>query len=534
MQDDFVEFQGNTIITGTLTGPEGSSKTTRFWDNLTIDGSINPGAFGDLTVLLNGSASVNYGGHWRGSIELCGSGFRTYTILLLPEDLPYNNVYTQADAVIELAGINMLNGITITEGSQFTVGIGASLGFVQYDTYYTGELNLLGSILNVRRTNVQDMLFHNLQVHTDIAYPEAYTLAVTHSMAPPDNLPGSTGETWTISAVIPQEGMTGDLTFIYNLVRVANPELFISLDNGTTWSIYPGEYTINPALNTLMASDAPLNAKYAISSAVSQWESTAPQVPVGSPHILRPLFTWNPVYDGTAYYVLLSADSEFNNIVSVSDITAETSCQFSFSLAADTEYWWKVFATSSVFGDLESSSRSFTTRAAITSNLPTEMVYLPGEAISFYLPDYIQNLMPEESITVTPFGTPNLNVSYEDGILSVTPFPGWTGEEQITLEISDGSTTLTRQIRIAILGSPRNLQISVDQSGENPTVILTFDEVPGAEYYMIHSANSPEGPWAPCGYTQITRMAISHSETKLFYRVTANTGALPRAIQSQN
>jgi len=264
--------------------------------------------------------------------------------------------------------------------------------------------------------------------------------------------------------------------------------------------------------------------------AMPTWSQTALIAPLGDTTPLKPSFSWNPLEDGAVYQVKVSTDPGMDPLAYTGSVISETFLQIDLALAPETNFYWTVTATGPTSGEVISDPGSFNTRIAITTNLPTTGETIPGGTVMFYVPAFVQNLLPGEELTVTPSSSTHFIASCTDGHLSIVTPADWNGIETVNVLIEDGFTTLSVPIEIISLGSPTNIGITATYTGEGTMAHLTWAYVSGANYYGVYHALSPEGPWdTEVVYTQDLELSPSSPEPAGFYRVKAFTGTMPTA-----
>ncbi len=521
-------FYGVTNNYGRLQGSYGVASTLTLTGDIVNGGYIYPGSYGSLDAYCYGGISdiISIPITWQGSVHIRGIGSRS---IRLSEPIP---ITVDAGADIDLIGENVLNSFTIEAGSSLTVSPLARLIIDETDGYYTGDLVMNGSFVNTRNLYLSDTSFHDLVIHPISLDGSAGTVTVLHDKSDPINLSQSTGEYWQINRAGEYVYVNGGIDLHYRGDMTSDLRLFYSLDGGNHWSLYSGETYNNPEQHifTVTTIDIPTNIMLAISSVYNTWilgDFSPDDQMVTS---LLPHFNWPDVYGAVAYRVEISNDDwqsvcYLGNVVAVSEYTAE------WALAPGTTYRWKVYATSLYLGDICSADTySFVTRPTMTCSLPANSAYLPGDPISFYMPSYIHNLLLGEAFILTPYSSANLHAQYSEGLLTLTPTPGWTGQETIDLQIADDFTVLNLSMNIVVLGDPTDLHLEIIYIEGSPNDSLNWSAVPGASYYAIFTADAPEGPWILCAWAAGTQINLSQLSGTKFYRVTARTGELPRTL----
>lgn len=520
-------FYGNTTNNAWLQGAYGTGSTVTFRGNVYNGNFVIPGEWGTLDSYCYGSVGDDsmYPNTWQGTLHLRGTTSRQINF---SESIP---IVVDDNADFSLTGNNVISSFTIEAGSTLTVPAGAALYMGNIGDYYSGNLVMNGTFGNTRDLTLTDAVYHDLVFHPIILDGGSGTLSVTHNASSPEHLPSSTGEFWSLNNTGSYTTITGSLELHYRGENVYNLRVFYSLDNGDHWSIYSGEIYNDPSNQIMSITTITLEPHMllAISSLYEDWTrgTFSPENTYDSP--LRPHFDWPDLPGGATYHIEISNDDwlsvcYYGSVVSASEYDAE------WALAPGTTYRWKVYAISPYLGDIVSwDSYSFHTRAAMTCSLPASSAYLPGDAIMFYMPAFIQNLLLGEPFVVTPYSSAHLQATYMDGTLVITPAPGWTGAETIDLQIADDFTVLNPSLSIVVLGNPANLQLEITQMGSVMSDILSWTAVPGASYYAIYTSSTPEGPWSFSAWAVDNSIVLTQCQHPCFYQVTARTGELPRA-----
>lgn len=515
-------FSSAILNSGVLTGPSGSPAYLTINGSLHNTGTITPGAYGSLDLYCYGDLrnSVSTAA-WTATVHLRGTESR--------------NLQLNVDAVLladntanfALSGSNMLSHFSISDGSTVTIPSGATLLMAEMNDWYSGNLVMNGAFTNGQPPIQSDLIFHDMLLVPDDSYPEAQVYIVTHTIGNPGNLPNYNGEFWAFSPIGSQTGTEGEISLFYQGSTSSRLFAYYSYDSGAHWTIFPDQENFM-AENRMDIHNVSLdNAMImAVSTDVTKWRYDATLVPdyIGTQRLM-PLFTWLSLAGDCTYHIeVYDLD---DNLVHISNPAADTTYQMIVALSPATTYYWKVAVSSSIFGDHQSYTSAFTTRPAISSILPMEAIYLPGDPISYYIPAYIQNLLPGEEITVNAVPSDNLGYYYHEGLLQIYPVEGWTGMETLYLNIYDGFTTINTGINIGVLGNPTNLQIGISQVDGYTLAALSWTNVPGADYYLIYIANDPYSEFAAVGYSSGTAFNYTITEPDLFFKVTACTGVPP-------
>jgi len=522
-----VVFTTPATITGALRGNSNYDSEVLFQSDLNLDGSLVPGDFGSLTVYAQGNITKASGAVLQGELLLAGSGQRTLVLPFLSSQMPFVDIRTDENAHVELIGQNSMPEFEVASTSTFIVSPGAVLTINISGMYYSGNLVMRGALINYTHLSDSHHVYHNLDLTLFETYTYAELLKGTHSMVDIANLENDTQEVWGVQTLYPVAPMYGNLVFDYNQARPANLRLFLSFDEGSSWEMFGGSQIQNEADGTFQASNVPLNAFYALATPANTWGDDDLLAPVSGPTILRPLFSWNPIGGGVAYSVAISTEPDFSSLYTMSPAVPDTSFQFDFAFPPDTQYWWKVNATSTIYGDVSSLAASFSTRGAMGCSLPGNADYNPGDTMSFYLPAFIQNLLAGETFEVSLFGSENLQLAYETEVLTITATPGWTGQEEIGINLFDGYTLLSPHILVTVLGTPQNLTCRREFDAGTEYDVIGFDAVPGATFYLLYVSETPDGPWTANVWAVANEIWNPFPGDVKFYKVTAHTGSLP-------
>ncbi len=520
-------FHGQVINNAWLSGAYGTSSEFTSYGSFSNYNFVSAGEYGTMDAYCYGNVTdiYEYPNTWMGILHLRGTEPRH---LNFREDIP---IVADNNADFHLTGENVLSTFTIQDGSTITVDPGASLILSWHDDWYSGNLVMNGSFYNTRDLSLSEAQFHDLRFIPTALTGDYGTLTIVHSIISPANLPDNTGEYWNSYTMGNLTTITGVLVLHYRGEAYTNYRLYVSLDDGLTWTPHMGGSINDMEHNTISLDSVTLspNMRFAISSVYDQWLSGTCTPVWNTITPLKPHFDWPDLHGGTAYHIEISND-EWLSVCYYGDVVSVSECDIAYALAPGTTYWWKVYATSSVLGDVSSRGyQTFTTRNAITCNLPASSAYLPGENIAFYLPAYIQNLLPGEALEVYAYSSAHLQVEYVSGTIIIIPQPGWTGSENIDLQIGDGFTILSPSINIVVLGTPVITNYSKVEAFGHIFNHFEWNSIPGATFYWIYSSDTPDGPWQICGWSSNNNFEMEQQGQQKFFMITANTGEMPRS-----
>ncbi|MDD4310227.1 MAG: hypothetical protein PHO32_07590, partial [Candidatus Cloacimonetes bacterium] len=387
-----------------------------------VQGTIVPAAGREIVAVVEGSV-YNYNSDpdaWVGEVHLSGNDPRTLDFGVISADISVTD-----GAEFSLEGTNTIPELTINTGCTVTIPALSSLVFTEIDGWYSGNLVVYGSVTNSRSADEYMMPFHKVYMYPSENIPEGMITTMQHVYGGPNHLPGSTLEYWKMSSSSPYpEGYTTELKFAFNRpdnIMYEYLNLFISYDSGNTWVLHNQDTGMGvlPDSNgdwTCVIDGVPMNATYALSTIAFDWRVAfnSYQPPFQAITPLIPQFTWPYLLADAQYTVAIATDEEMTNILYVSPVVSDTTFQMIDAFAPETTYFWVVNAASPFIGGIDSYVRDMQTRPAITCFLPTTAESASGNSVMFYIPAFIDNLLPGEQLTVTPISSEHLICSYED------------------------------------------------------------------------------------------------------------------------
>ncbi len=521
----------NTDLTnyGTLTCIANITRLFTALQSITNSGTIVGGTNALMQIATYGNvfnldSSID---SWVGTIFLRGTQVRSID---LNNSMPA--VIADANANFMLSGDNILPNLTIAEGSTVTLHPFVMPGFFPghlffsvKDAYYVGNLVLTSqnSVTNIRTPSYDWQNFYHLRLMYESQLPGVNEISMTYVNVPHANLPGTNGEYWSMDYQNDSSPVNPVCEFqVANMENMMEYDLFSFNSANSIWEKYTGPMSYGMWNNTITVNSLPLYRTYSFSNSLSRW-SYGNYTPGDDSTSLRPLFTWPAIHEGYAYRIEIATDMAFSNIVYFTSASPDTSHLAAVAFNPNTTYFWRVCTTSHTFGNAVSDIKQFTTRSAITSNLPeTAEMQLNGYA-AYYVPAYVQGLNPDETLYVNTFSTSHLSCLYDNGTLTITPLSDWDGVETVTIEIYDGYTVITKTISVTVLGEIQYLIISLDPEG----ILLSWNAVGSATYYTIYASDQPDGTFNPISYSTDWFTTVPVNENCKFYRVTANTGTIP-------
>jgi len=523
--DDFCRFEGSTRNYSTICGLDNSASRFYCYGDIVNYSTVTAGPGGTLDAYLCGNVRDNAGDitNWNASVHLVGTQDRN----LMIGDA--NSVSVDNSAAFSLLEYNILPSFNIEPGSTLTVPSGSTLALYHANDWYGGNLVMNGTFSNRRLLELAPQVFHGLSLDPLVDPPDGASMVVSHMISEPANLPNSTGEYW--SAILFETGsLNANLQIHYRGAYDPNQRLYYSIDNGNSWAPVYAPSQNDPGTNTLGVAGFQLPGEcwLAISTLYDAWANDPGWTPEPNAVLaLQPTFSWPAFYAAGAYRLDISSDN-WQSIAYTSGTIDQTSHTLAYPLAPGTVYQWKVSVTSNYLGDLSSDgTRGFQTRPAMVCTLPSIAAYLPGDPIAYYLPAFIQNLLPGESFSVTPYSSASLSASYQDGLLTITPLDGWTGVETIDMQIADSFTVLNPSLQITVLGKPSGLTVTHLEQDGNHFSDLAWNAVPGATHYRIYATDNPLGPWNLCGWSSNPFISLQQHAPHGFYLVRAHTGEVP-------
>ncbi len=522
-------FTGTTVIQSLLQGEADTTVSFTASGSFTNNGGIGAMGSGSMNAFIYGSATNSASGIWDSTIHLRGTQARN---LVLPVDVSIlmDGNESEGFADFELTGDNTLGNVIINEGNSMTVPAGATLRMYEPGDWYFGNLIMNGTFINGAYPLAYVQLFHHMWLTPAENYQETGMITVTHNIMEPTTLPNNTGEYWIIHQENANPGMLADCTLRFRGAFSDSLALYISSDDGISWSRYLGATELIRDNGTINVTSLPItqNMRLAVSTVYGSWIFAGNFLPGSTPpQPLRPTFSWTALPGAIGYHIVIAEDPDMLSVVYESPNYEETSLTIPVYLAPNTIYYWKVVASSTYLGEMSSDTMPFTTRPEIGNSLPTEIALLPSETRTYYLPAFVSNLLPGEELLYNTTPSDHIGMSIEDNQLTLTPITDWFGQEMVNLVISDGYTNLSIDMEVIILGTPYEMTIThVFGEGYNE-MHLTWTGIPGADYYLVYGATDPNGIWNQIGWSQDTDYVYSISEDFQFFYVKAATGELP-------